>query len=63
MVGIIIKASVSPATSGAERGMPKRLRKIARPKSPKMIEGTAARFEIFISINRVRVDFFANSSR
>jgi hypothetical protein len=41
MVGSVISASVSPPTSGAERGRCIRFRKTARPSSPNTMEGTA----------------------
>src|SRR3546814_9152700 len=52
MTGSVIRASVSPPTSGADRGMCMKLRNTARPSRPKMIEGTAARLLIETSIMR-----------
>jgi hypothetical protein len=37
--------------------------KVARPRIPKTMDGTAARFEIFTSIRSVNRFFGANSSR
>ncbi len=45
IVGKVINPKVKPPTKGADLGTSKKLRKIARPRSPKTIEGTAARLE------------------
>ena len=50
MVGRTRSASTRPPTSGAERGRPKKLRNIARPSRPKIIEGTAARLLMLTSM-------------
>ena len=63
MVGSVISASVSPPTSGAERGSPMKFRKTASPSRPKTIEGTAARLLMLTSISSVQRFCGANSSR
>ena len=51
------------ATMGADWGNPAKLIKIAKPRMPKTIEGTAARLEMFTSIRSVNQFFGANSSK
>ena len=63
MVGRVIRVRTSPPTSGAERARPKKLMNTARPSSPKMIEGTAARLLMFTSMRSVNRLVGANSSR
>src|SRR3546814_2806446 len=46
ITGMVISASVMPPTSAADRGKCSRLRKMARPSKPKMMDGTAARLLI-----------------
>jgi hypothetical protein len=62
-VGSVIKASTRPPTSEAERGSPNRLMKIARPRMPNTIDGTAARLLMLTSIRSVSRLRGANSSR
>src|SRR4028119_2389489 len=50
ITGMVISASVSPPTKGADRGRCMKLRNTARPSSPKMIDGTGARLLIGTSI-------------
>ena len=59
MVGRVIKVRTSPPTIGVERGRPKKFIKTARPKRPNMIEGTAARLLMLISIRSVSLLFGA----
>ena len=63
ITGMVISASVSPPTRGAERGRFMTLRNTARPSRPKMIEGTAARLLMLTSIASVQRFRGANSSR
>jgi hypothetical protein len=63
MVGRVIKDSTSAATRGVERGTPKMAMKTASPRSPKTIEGTAAKLLMFTSIRSVQRFLGANSSR
>ena len=63
MTGMVISASVMPPISGAERKFGKIARNTARPSRPKMIEGTAARLLIEISIMSVQRFRGAYSSR
>ncbi len=63
IVGNVINESTRPPTSGAERGMPKKLINTARPSKPNTIDGTAARLLILISIKSVILFCGANSSR
>ena len=63
ITGMVISASVSPPTSGAERGRCMKFRNTARPSRPKMIDGTAARLLIETSIMSVQRFRGANSSR
>ena len=63
IVGSVISVSTRPPTIGADIGRCMKLMKKARPRMPKTIEGTAARFEMFTSITSVSQFFGANSSR
>ena len=54
MVGRVISVSTSPPTIGEDCGRPAKLMNTARPRIPKTIEGTAARFELFTSIRSVK---------
>jgi hypothetical protein len=63
MTGMVIKASVRPPTSAAERGRCNVLMNTANPSRPKMIDGTAARLLIETSIRSVQRLRGANSSR
>ena len=63
IVGSVISVSTSPPTMGADCGSPAKLMKIARPRMPKTIDGTAARFEMLTSMRSVSRFFGANSSR
>src|SRR5690606_5769587 len=63
MVGSVIRVSTSPPTTGIERGTSKKLMKMARPKRPKMMEGTAARLLMLTSMRSVQRLRGANSSR
>ena len=63
MVGNVISAKTKPPTKGAERGNPKKLRKTARPKRPKTMDGTAAKLLMLTSIKSVQRFLGANSSR
>src|SRR5690606_26411794 len=53
-VGRVINVSTRPATTGAERGKPKKLIKIARPKRPNTMDGTAARLLMFTSMMSIQ---------
>ena len=50
IVGNVIRARTIPPTSGADLGRCITLRNIAKPSSPKIIDGTAARLLIFTSM-------------
>ena len=63
ITGIVISASVIPPTRGADRGRFMTFRNKARPSSPKMIDGTAARLLIESWIASVQRFGVANSSR
>ena len=63
MVGSVISVRTSPPTMGADCGSPAKLMKIARPRMPNTIDGTAARFEMFTSMKSVNLLLGANSSR
>ena len=63
IVGSVISVSTRPPTSGAERGMPRKLMNTARPSRPKTIDGTAARLLMLTSMRSVKRFFLANSSR
>ena len=63
MVGKVIRVSTSPPTMGADCGRPAKLMKIARPRIPNTMEGTAAKLEILTSIISVSRFVGANSSR
>ena len=63
IVGKVINPKVKPPTKGADLGKSKKLRKIARPRSPKTIEGTAARLLILVSIISANLFFLAIFSR
>jgi hypothetical protein len=63
MTGRIISASTLPPTNGVERGRRRKLRKIASPNSPKMIDGTVTRLLMTISSRSVQAFLRANSSR
>ena len=52
-----------PPTKGAERGIPKIFRNIAKPNRPKIMEGTAAKLLMLTSIKCVQRLRGANSSR
>ena len=62
-MGSVIRAKTIPPTIGAERGRCITLRKIAKPSRPKIIDGTAARLLILISIISVNLFFGASSSK
>ena len=63
MVGKVIKVSTNPPTMGADCGRCAKLMKIARPRIPNTMDGTAARLEMFTSIRSVTQVCGANSSR
>ena len=63
IVGNVINAKTIPPTIGADLGKCMIFRKIANPRSPKIIEGTAARLLILTSKNSVNLFFGASSSR
>ncbi len=63
MTGKLMSAKVIPPTRGEERGTPNKLINIASPRSPKRIEGIAARLFILTSMICVNLLSFANSSR
>ena len=63
ITGMVISASVMPPTSEDERGRCSVLMNTARPRSPKMIEGTAARLLIETSTQSIHQVRGANSSR
>ena len=63
IVGNVIRVMTSAPTIGADWGRPAKLMKMARPRIPNTMEGTAARFEMFTSITSVIQFFGANSSR
>ena len=64
IVGSVIKERTIPPTSGADLGIPKKFKNIAKPNRPNIIEGTAARLFIFTSIKSTNLLFFgANSSK
>ena len=63
MVGKVIMESTNPPTKGEERGRPKKLIKIANPSTPKMIDGTAAKLLILISIKSNHLLRGANISK
>ena len=62
-VGSIINERVSPPTSADARGRSKKFIKMASPKIPKIMEGTAARLLMFISIKLIKGFFRENSSK
>ena len=62
-VGSVISVSTSPPSTGAERGISKKLMNTASPSRPKMIDGTAARLLMFTSMKSVQRFCAANSSR
>ena len=55
IVGNVINAKTIPPTIGADLGKCIIFRKIANPRSPKIIEGTAARLLILTSKNSVNL--------
>ena len=63
IVGRVIRVSTRPPTREAERGRFMKLRKTARPSSPKTIDGIAARLLMLTSIRSVQRFLGANSSR
>ena len=63
MVGSVIRLITSAPTKDDDCAKPAKLIKIARPKMPNTIDGTAARFEMFTSIASVQRFLGANSSR
>jgi hypothetical protein len=63
MVGKVINDKTIPPTKDVDLGKPKKFNNIPRPSKPKIIEGTAARLLIFISIKSVNFPGFENSSR
>jgi hypothetical protein len=63
ITGKLIKVSTIPPTIGAERGMLKKVKKTAKPKSPNTMEGTAARLLILTSIKSVSAFLGANYSK
>ena len=63
IVGSVISVITSAPTSEDDCGSPAKLMKIARPRMPKTMDGTAARFEMLTSIRSVQRFFGANSSR
>ena len=50
IVGRVITAKVSPPTSGADLGREKKFKNIAKPRSPKTIDGTAAKLLMLVSM-------------
>ena len=62
-VGKVISVKHKPPTMGADCGRSMKLINSDKPKIPNTIEGTAARFEMFISIKSVNQFFGANSSK
>ena len=63
MVGKVIKDKTIPPTKDVDLGRPKKFKSIPKPSKPKIIEGTAAKLLIFISIKSVTFPGFANSSK
>ena len=62
-VGRVLSEITSAPTMLEDCGSPAKLMKMARPRMPKTIEGTAARFATLTSIRSVQRFFGANSSR
>jgi hypothetical protein len=62
-VGSVIRVSTIPPVRDDDLGIPKKFKKMARPRRPNIIDGTAARLLIFTSIISVRRFSGANSSR
>ena len=56
-VGRVIRVKTNPPVKGIDLGRPKKFKNIARPRRPKIIDGTAARLLMFISIKYVNLFF------
>ena len=63
IVGKVIKDKTNPPTKGTDLGIPKKLIKTARPRSPKIIDGTAAKLLILTSIKSVNLFLTAKFSK
>src|SRR5690606_22943628 len=63
IIGRTINDKVKPPTKAEERGIEKKLRYTTKPKSPKIMEGIAAKLLILISIMSVMILRGANSSK
>ena len=63
IVGKVINDKTIPPTNEVDLGKPKKFNNIPRPSKPNIIEGTAAKLLIFISIKSVTFPGFANSSK
>ena len=63
IVGKVIKANTIPPTKGTDLGIPKKPRNTASPRSPKTIEGTAAKLLILTSMKSVILPGLAKYSK
>ena len=62
-MGKVINDKTIPPTKDVDLGKPKKFNNIPRPSKPKIIDGTAAKLLIFISIKSVTLPDLANSSK